>query len=61
VVTAQDTKTSDGKTFTYRYSFTGRSAEVTGKMGPMDFTDDDDDASTGQMGTYKDAYRSRTR
>jgi hypothetical protein len=53
---------SDGdSTYRYRYSFSGRSADVDGRIGAMGFTDDPDDESSGQLGSYKDATWWRVR
>ena len=50
-----------GTTERYRYSFSGRDAEVDGRIGAMGFSDDADDESSGQLGTYKSASRWRSR
>ena len=53
---------SDGTyTYTFRYEFTGRQATVDGRIGPMLFSDDADDESTGALGTYRAMERSRSR
>lgn len=53
---------SDGtSTYSYRYSFSGRAATITGNIGPMLFSDKPGEFSNGQLGTYRDASRSRTR
>lgn len=58
--TRSGTYTDEYGTYRYRYSFTGRSAAVTGTMGPMNFTGDPDDQSTGLMGSYRNAERGRS-
>lgn len=53
---------SDGTTtYTFRYAFSGRAATVDGRIGPMLFTDDADDESTGSLGSYRNMERFRTR
>lgn len=42
-----------------RYSTSGREATVSGYIGPMNFTDDADDVSSGQLGTYRVMSRYR--
>jgi hypothetical protein len=59
--TESGTFSEGGSTFRYRYSFTGRNATIGGRIGAMGFTDDADDESSGQLGSYKNASRSRER
>lgn len=53
---------SDGtSTWSYRYSFSGRDAVISGRIGAMIFDDHPAEWSFGQMGSYKSADRYRTR
>ena len=53
--------TEEGRTFSYRYSFTGRDASVAAgsRIGPMVFDDELGESSTGQLGKYRSSSRSR--
>lgn len=58
----QSGRFSDGtSTFSYRYTFTGRAADVSGTIGAMVFDDHPDEWSDAQMGSYREASRQRTR
>lgn len=59
--TSSGTYTDGYTTYSYRYSFTGREAVMSGRMGPMIFDDEPGETSSGQMGTYRSASRERTR
>lgn len=48
-------------TYRYSYSFSGRDAEVDGRIGAMGFDDDLDDESSGQLGSYRSTDRFRSR
>lgn len=51
----------DGATYSYRYTFSGRDAEIAGgsRIGPMVFDDEPGEYSTAQLGKYSQASRSR--
>ena len=53
-----DDGTSSGS---YRYSFTGRAATVSGRIGPMVFDDVAGEYSSASMGAFKNVSRDRTR
>lgn len=53
--------TDGGSTYRYRYSFSGRDADVDGRIGAMGFSDDADDESSGQLGSYRSASKWRER
>lgn len=55
------TWSSDGWTSTTRYTGSFRSAAVDGRIGPMFFTDDADDVSTGGMGRFREMTKSMSR
>ncbi len=53
---------SDGTTtWSYRYSFSGRSAVVSGRIGVMVFDDEPGEYSFAEMGSYKSVDRERTK
>lgn len=53
---------SDGTTsYSYRYSFTGRQASVSGRIGVMVFDDEPGEYSNAQMGAFRSASRDRIR
>ncbi len=53
---------SDGTTtWSYRYSFSGRSAVVSGRIGAMIFDDEPGEYSFAEMGSYKSVDRERTK
>jgi hypothetical protein len=53
---------SDGtNTYSSRVRGTAFDAAVSGRIGPMDFTDDADDTSTGGAESWRETSRSRTR
>ena len=53
--------TNGTSTYTYRYTFSGRNAQVSGNIGAMVFDDEDGEWSFAQMGSFRDAYRERTK
>lgn len=59
--TDSGTYTDGYSTYSYRYSYTGRQAVMSGKMGPMVFDDEPGESSSGQMATYRSATRERIR
>ena len=53
---------SDGTTtYSYRYDWAGRSAQVSGNIGVMVFDDEPGERSSAQLASYKSRDRSRTR
>ncbi len=51
----------DRSSGSYRYSFSGRDAEVTGAIGAMVFDDVEGEYSTAQLGSFRSVSRDRTR
>lgn len=51
-----------GSTYSYRYSFAGRDAVIApgSRIGPMIFDDEAGEYSTGQLGSFRSAERSRS-
>lgn len=60
--TQSGTYTSEYGTYTYRYSFSGRNAEVAAgsRIGGMVFDDEDGENSSALMGTFRSSSRQRT-
>lgn len=54
--------TDEYGTYSYRYSFTGRSAAIAAgsRIGPMLFDDEPGESSTGQLGSFRESTRSRS-
>jgi hypothetical protein len=54
--------TDEYATWSYRYAFTGRDAEVASgsRIGPMWFDDEAGESSTAQLGKYRSSDRSRS-
>lgn len=54
--------TDENGTYAYRYTFTGRDAVIAAgsSIGPMVFDDEPGEYSSGQLGSYRSAYRSRS-
>ena len=53
---------SDGtSSYSYRYSFTGRQATVSGSIGPMVFDDEAGEYSSAQMGSFRSLSRETRR
>ena len=59
--TSYEKGTEGGTSYVYRYDRTSRDAAVTGAIGPMGFTDDTDDVSTGLIYRSKSYKRSTSR
>ena len=55
------TSTDEYGTYTYRYSFSGRDADVAAgsRIGGMVFDDETGESSTAQMGTFRSSTRQR--
>lgn len=51
--------TDDGQTFSERYAFSGRAAQVSGNIGAMIFDDVAGEYSSAELGTYRLSQRSR--
>lgn len=56
-----DSGSFEGTTYTYRYTFTGRQAVVSGRIGAMVFDDEPGETSTASIGSYRSMSRDRTR
>ena len=54
--------TDEFGTYSYRYSFNGRDANIAAgsRIGPMVFDDEAGESSTGQLGSYRESSRSRS-